>query len=241
MRMVRKKKFIFRQSFFFIFIVLMAGYILLKSPFFVISKIDVQGNNNLNVEEIVKISGIVTGMNIFKADMQTAAEKINTLSMIKEVNMERKLPDTVLIQIKERVPVALVVTDECFLELDAQGYYLREGSVATAGLPVITGIQIQVSKPGALVKGTGLDIALQVVQKLPPQLCERLSEVHVTEDGMIVLYTLEGIECHLGTSEDVFVKGSYFLQVLTELQDEGKRIEYVDFSIIGSPVVKYED
>lgn len=237
----KKKKFIFWQSFFFIFIVLMAAYVLLQSPIFNISKIIVRGNSSLTAGELIKVSGIVTGMNIFKADLQIAAEKVRVLPVVKDVSITRKLPGDVIIEVEERVSAALVVADGRFLELDTEGYYLREGSAAASGLPVITGITVQVAEPGQLVKGEGLKTALRVVRELPAGLRKELSEVHIGEDGMVTLYTLDGIQCRLGLPEDVAVKGSYFLQVQQELQDGHKSIEYVDFSFVGSPVVKYKD
>lgn len=236
----KKKKIIFWQSFFFIFIVFMVGYVLLQSPIFTIAKITVQGNNKITAGEIVQVSGIVTGLNIFKADLQTASNKVKVLPMVKEVNIVREFPDTVLIKVIERVPVVLVVADGQFVELDADGYYLRKGSAATTGLPVVTGVEVQAVGPGKIVQGKGLDVALQVVQELTVPLRNILSEVHVNNVGLVTLYTLDGIECRLGMPENVGTKGDYFLQVIEELQEGDKNIEYVDFSS-NSPVVMYKD
>jgi len=237
----KKKKFIFWQSFFFIFIMLLASYVLLQSPIFTISKISVQGNNNLAAGEIVQVSGVVTSLNIFKADLQTASERVKVLPMIKEVNIIRDFPDTIVIKVVEREPVVLVIVDGNFVELDAEGYYLRKGSVSAAGLPVVTGVQVFSGGPGEKVTGKRLDVALRVVQELSSPLRDSLSEVHVDNVGLVTLYTLNGIECRLGKPGNVGTKGDYFLQVINELQNVNKNIEYVDFSIINSPVVKYAD
>ncbi len=237
----KKKKFIFWQSFFFIFVMLLAGYVLLQSPFFIITKITVEGNNKVTAGEIVQMSGLVTGLNIFKADLPTASAKVKVLPMIKEVNIIRDFPDTIVIKVVERKPVVLVVIDDNFVELDAEGYYLRQGNVAATGLPVVTGVQLQAAGPGKKVTGKSLNAALQVVQALTGQLRDNLSEVHVNNVGLVTLYTLDGIECRLGTAEDAAIKGDYFLQVIEDLQEGNKNIEYVDFSIINSPVVKYKD
>ncbi len=239
--MNRKRKFIFWQSFFFIFIVLLAVYILFKSPVFNITNIIVRGNMSLTAAEIIRVSGIVSGANIFQVNLKEAAARIHTLPLVKEAKLDRELPGTVVIQVRERRPVAMVVAQGQFVEVDEAGYYLCRGSAAATGLPVITGMEVEAAGPGRLVKGPGLDTALRVVGDLPRELRDRLSEVHLGNDGRVVLYTLEGVECRLGLPEQVALKGNYFLQVLNELQEKGKNIEYVDFSIVSSPVVKYSD
>lgn len=237
-----KQRSIYWQSFFFIFVVLLAAYVLFQSPFFLITNIEVRGNSMLTASEITEVSGIVTGVNIFKADLKTAMDRVKMLPLVKNVEAGRKYPGTVVIMVQERTPVALVVVERDFVELDADGYYLRRGKISAAGLPVITGVPVKSAGPGKRVEGSGLDTALQVVEQLPAGLCEVLSEVHVAGDGRVTLYTMDGVECRLGLPENVDSKGSYILQVLDNLRNQNaKSIEYVDFSIISSPVVKYRE
>lgn len=235
-----KKKAIFWQSFFFIFVVLLAAYVLLQSPLFLIKDIDVRGNSLLTANEVARISGIVTDVNIFKADLKNGVDKVKTLPLVKDVDIARKYPGTVVITVQERIPVALMVADGDFVELDHSGHYLRQGKAGTAGLPVITGVPVKSASPGRLVEGQGLDTALEVVESIPAELCDVLSEVHVAGDGCITLYTLEGVECRLGLPKELDSKGSYILQVLENLRNQNAQtIDYVDLST-NSPVVKYK-
>jgi len=157
------------------------------------------------------------------------------------VDIVRMYPGTIVITVQERIPIALVVVDGNFVELDHNGYYLRQGKAGTAGLPVITGVPVKSASPGRLVVGQGLDTALEVVESIPAELCDILSEVHVAGDGCITMYTLDGVECRLGLPKELDSKSSYILQVLENLRNQNAQtIEYVDFSIISSPVVKYK-
>jgi len=235
-----KRRAIFRQSFFFVFIILLTAYVLLQSPLFLIKKIDVRGNSLLTAGEISGISGITPGVNIFKADLKKGVERVKTLPLIKEADISRKYPGTVIITVRERIPVAMVAADGSFVELDHTGHYLRQGKAGAAGLPVITGVPVKSAGPGRPMEGQGLDTALEVVESIPAELCAVLSEVHVAGDGCVTLYTLDGVECRLGLPKELDAKGSYILQVLEDLREQNARIEYVDFSIINSPVVKYK-
>lgn len=235
-----KRRAIFWQSFFFVLIILLAVYVLLQSPLFLIKKIDVRGNSLLTSGELAGISGIETGVNIFKADLKKSEERVKTLPLVKDTDITRHYPGTVVITVHERIPVAMVTADGNFVELDNAGYYLRQGKVSAAGLPVITGVPVQSAGPGRPVEGKGLATALGVVESIPAELCAVLSEVHMAGNGSVVLYTLDGVECRLGLPKELGTKGDYILQVLENLRKQNARIEYVDFSIISSPVVKYK-
>jgi len=114
--------------------------------------------------------------------------------------------------------------------------------VSTTGLPVITGVPVEVSKPGRRIEGESLEEALRVVLQLPAELVADLSEINIGSDGRVTLYTMEGVECRIGLPENVESKGGYIVQVLDELRNRNaKSIEYIDFSIISSPVVKYRE
>ena len=237
----KQKKFIFGQSFLFVLVAFFAGYILLQSPIFIIDRILVTGNKELSETEILQSSGLVTGLNIFKADLHSASAEVNLLPMVKDVSMHRNYPSQIMIEVVEREPLALIMVQDYFVELDEQGYYLRQGNISTKGLPIITGIQLEEPALGQKITEDKLNIALQVIQEINLELRENLSEVHINKVNLITLYTLDGIECRLGSQENISTKGNTLLQVIKELKEGNKQIEYIDFSNANLPVVKYKD
>ncbi|MCL5934990.1 MAG: FtsQ-type POTRA domain-containing protein, partial [Firmicutes bacterium] len=90
------------QSVFFIVVFLLAAYVLARSSFFEVREIRVVGNSSLTREKIVSVSGLNPGENIFKLDLKSSAEKIRALSLVKNVDMSRKLPSAVEIKVEER-------------------------------------------------------------------------------------------------------------------------------------------
>jgi len=222
------------------FLSILAVFILFKSPVFDVKKIEVRGNRQVSKEKIIISSGLHTGVNIFKVNLKEARTNLGALPVFKDVRLERDFPGRIVITVKERHPVAMLPGESGFIVIDAEKVYIRKSQVVINNLPVITGIDITSAGPGEVVEGNGLQIALEVIGELPEELTPRLSEVHYGDDGSIILYTVEGNQCRLGNPVEVKAKGNIFLQVLRELEQNNRQIEYVDLSFIGSPVVKYK-
>lgn len=227
------------QSVFFILLVIAAIYILLQSPLFEVKAIIVEGNRQLQGEEIKLYSGITTGSNIFKLNLGQSHERLSMLPMLKEISLERKLPDTIIINVTERRAVALLPLQNSFIKVDADGVYLQRGTVASA-LPVITGLSLKDSGPGKPVEAHGLSAALSCLGQLPRALVQQLSEIHINQAGQVWLYTVDGIQGRLGLPKDMEYKGAVLEQVIRNLKGTGNKIEYIDLSNPKVPVVKYD-
>jgi cell division protein FtsQ len=226
------------ESIFFILLISLAMFILIGSPLFEIRQITVEGNEFFTGRKIVAVSGIELNTNIFKVNLAQATDRLKTMPMLKEAHITRDLPSRVLIRVIERKPVAFLPSAGGFILVDAEGVYCREGKIGEAGLPVITGPFVRIPPAGQVIKDPGLQVALKVLSSLSGELTGDLSEIHVDRRKEVILYTLEGIQCRLGPPEDLVHKGSALVQVLDRLK--GKKIEYVDLSIVGFPVVKYK-
>lgn len=238
-RVKKNRRYNLWESVFFLLIVLLALYILLRSPLFEVQDVAVTGNQYLKAEKIVSVSGISIGENIFKINLHNAAEKLKIIPMLKSAEMDRELPSRVVIRVVERRPLALLPAGEGFVQVDGDGVYLQRGSPSDLNLPVITGVKASIPPPGKPIEAEGLSSALLVIEKMPPVLIPQLSEVNIGPQGDVVLYTMDGVQCRLGGTEDLAEKGLVLSQVLDELKTKGKKIEYIDLSYVGTPVVKY--
>ena len=236
--MSKRPKYHLFQSIFFILLLVTAAYVLARSSVFEVRQIKVVGNYTLTSENITAASGINPGENIFKLDLKASAQRLQIIPLIKKAELTRKLPAAVEIQIEERRPRAILPFDGGFIQVDEEGVCLQKGNLGQSPLPVITGVNFTVPAPGGQIKSQALDKALTVAKGLPGGLLPMLSEIHV-EGDLIIIYTLDGIQCRLGTASDAQQKGEVLMKVLTELKEKGKKIQYIDLSYTGSPVVKY--
>jgi cell division protein FtsQ len=228
------------ESIFFILMVLVAVFILFKSPLFEVRQISVEGTS-IPSEKIINVSGISSGQNIFKLDLKSAQNKIQLLPLVKNVNIARQLPATVNIKVEERKAVGVLQIKDGFAEVDDEGVFLRTANVANTKLPVLTGASINFPGIGKKIESEKLSTLINVVCELPQEILPKLSEIHIDEEGSIQLYMLEGIQCRLGLPEKIKEKSQMLLNVLQELQPQGKKIEYIELTYYGKPVVKYSD
>jgi cell division protein FtsQ len=122
----RKKSHFFLK--FFITLLLLGGLTwFASSDFFAIDKISVIHNNNYTKDEIIAMSEVQTGKNIFwfflhKGDVADAMEGD---SYIDTVEVTIQLPGTVLLDVDERAEVAAVPLDDRYILIDNEGYVLR--------------------------------------------------------------------------------------------------------------------
>ncbi|MCL6635696.1 MAG: FtsQ-type POTRA domain-containing protein [Peptococcaceae bacterium] len=222
-------------------LVLITGYVLLRSPFFEVSRILVRGNQFLSEDTIKSAAGINTGENIFKLDLAAAASGLKVIPLVRDVRIERSFPSTVVITVQERVPLALLPTGDGFIEVDGEGVCLQKAGAGIPGLPVITGVQGDIPNPGQVVRAGRLEEALAVVGGLPGEVVAALSEVHVGEDGLLSLYTIDGIQCRFGAAADIREKGEVLAQLLMELRRQKAKVRYIDLSSAGQPVVLFKN
>ncbi|MCL6638309.1 MAG: FtsQ-type POTRA domain-containing protein [Firmicutes bacterium] len=235
----RKKRNIF-ENLFFVLLLLTTGFVLLNSPLFEVKRIEVSGNRYLDAGAIRAAANIGMGTNIFKVNLNAVAGDIKVIPMVKEVRVRRVLPASILVEISEREPLGLFPTAEGFIEIDAEGVYLKKASAGAEGLPVVTGVRAAAPNPGEPVQGENLREALQVIGGLAPEVVKELSEVHVGAGGQVVLYTLDRIQCRFGAATEIAEKSRVLTQVLKEIRNQGAKIQYIDLSCAGSPVVYYK-
>jgi cell division protein FtsQ len=133
---IEKNKY--KQRYLPVFLLLIAIIILLGiSPLFNISKINVFGVNYYSDEDIIKVSGIVEGVNGFKnvggglknffflRYGQAETDILNKCPYIKDVVVKYNLPNKVAIHIKEREPYVIIPYIGAYLVLDGYGHVLE--------------------------------------------------------------------------------------------------------------------
>ena len=140
----RKKKIKKIVGFTSLAIILVASTIaVMLSPIFNIQTITVQGNSQISTAEIISLSGITVGENIFKVGKGQTRENIKQNAYIDKVNINRNLPAEIQITVTERVATFMIEKDNQYLYMSNQGYLL-ELSPEKLELPILQGLETSV-------------------------------------------------------------------------------------------------
>ena len=109
---------------------------------FAVAAIEIRGHKTLSDERISTILGVAPGVNIFDVDVDQLADRLEAEPVIARASVSRRLPDTLLVDIVEHTPAALVDLGGPYLS-DATGHVYQRASITRgdgAGLPIVTGI-----------------------------------------------------------------------------------------------------
>lgn len=168
-RMKRKRKLKMPGFFTRIFIILgviIAVTAFSLSSFFTVDTIDVQGNKYFTDEEISNMAHASTGQNIIyrlnKGNMLNYLEKN---PYIEEARVYRKLPSTIVINVKERIQIAALTYGDQFLIIDNKGTLLRITKTKPK-LTIVTGFKVKKVKLGEPVEVNSPDLFKELLSLL---------------------------------------------------------------------------
>lgn len=233
----RKRRWHVIQSLFFIFVFSLAIFFFLQSAFFQVKQIEIQGNKQLRGEQILAMSGISKGVNIFKANLRQAQDKIALQPIVKKVEISRSFPSTIVISMTERQPIGFVANQGHFVVVSEDGYYLaRADNLSSLNLPIITGVRIDSSGPGQRIGDQRLQAALDYLLAMPLDMRATVSEVNVTDLNNIRVFTMDKAEVRFGDTGRINDKINLYREVIS--QQYSGPIQYIDISYRGNPVVK---
>lgn len=114
-------------SFCIILVIAIAGIIyFLTTPTFNISNIEVNGNNKNSVETYISLTKIdLSSTNIFAVTKTGIAKNIKENPYVESVEVKRKLPNIIQINIKEREVAYQANYNDEYIYIDKQGYILE--------------------------------------------------------------------------------------------------------------------
>ena len=186
---------------------------------FAIQHVDVKTDGVIAPDQLRRWSGVKLGDNLIALDLSEVKRKLELVSSIASVSVERVLPRTVKIDVTERDPVAqvniphagahgeIVVT---VFQLDADGYVMQplDSRLCTVPLaqvneqlPTVTGLNFYQLQPGSRVDLPQVQAALALISAFdhsPMTGLVDLRRIDVSAPGVVVATTDGGSEITFG-------------------------------------------
>lgn len=136
----------------------------IDSPSYRVRNIVVPGAKEVQPEDVMRASGVNTEKNLLFIDREAVAARVEQLPYVESAQVDRELPNTLIITIKERTAVAtLVAGSHCFL-IDRTGVVLKKTELAAEPVgPLITNVpDLGVPSVGDHLNQPALQEALKV-------------------------------------------------------------------------------
>lgn len=203
---------------------------LFTSPVFKIAEIVVYGNNLVETNAIIELSGIKTGENMFKIDIKKIISNIKNNSYIRNVEINRELPNTIKINIVERETKYMLHCTENYMYLDNQGYLLELSQTALE-IPIITGFEANEENLLKIKRLETKDLeklndVLKITETLNSyKLYDYINKFDVTNSKDYILHMEQlGKTVYIGDTSDLNNKILHLREILKQTEDRNGSI-----------------
>ncbi len=192
-----------------------------------VKRLAISGNHLLSRSEVVEAARIPEGEQLVRVDLVAISARLRARAEVRSVEVSRKWPDAIQIEIVERVAVAVIEIGGRLRGLDAEGVVFDEYRKAPPGLPRIS--STSQTSPDALRE------AARVVSALPKELSAMVHHLEVLTVDQITLVLRDERIVLWGSSDDSATKAEVLLQLLR------RPAKVYDVSVPGQPTTCRED
>ena len=223
------------------------GRWLLTALRFAVERIEVAGQSQLSVDEVIAASGLAPGQNLFRLDARRAVAGVEALPMVRRAELVRALPNRVTLLVEERQPFVLVLAGGLhvpagkFFWVDEQGVPLgpeRRAVVLDVPLVSAAGADDAAAAGRTPSERVAAGVALvRTLMRAQSPLLREISEVDVSRPEGPVLYMLDGVEVRIGR-EDWDERMGRLGGVLAQLRASGQQATSIDLRFRDQVVLR---
>jgi cell division septal protein FtsQ len=214
---------------------------LTTSDTFAIDTVELRGVSRIDGADLERMLADLPGQNLFLAPLESLEKRLEMHPRVGDVNMSRVVPNRIVCDVAERVPVALVFADR-FLEIDGEGMVMEDDAYTPLlDLPIITGVSSEEVRPGKTTESSRVHAALDVLRaarRLGDERSWAISEVHVGRDGVVARSLENDRVLILGNTDYENRLRKYFLLRDALESDDGSARRVVDLRFEDQVVLR---
>ncbi len=208
---------------------------------FLIRDIDVRGAGRLPPAFLREQVGVKPGENLFAVDLERIRLNLESTPMIREAVVRRDLPDRLVVQVKERLPLARIAEGAGGrpMTVDRDGRVL--GLARQQNLPLITGLSERGLGPGSDIREPAVQAALQVVSYCDANKVGaviKLARIDVRQTGYLELLLEDGARVPFG-KDRIEERLERLADVVRTAAALGRSIESADLTVDANVPVVY--
>ncbi|MBV7275019.1 FtsQ-type POTRA domain-containing protein [Clostridiaceae bacterium UIB06] len=235
----RRKQKVKKLFMLFIMLVSLLITLCLKLPYFNIKNIQVSGNKNISTKDIVALSNVKLGNNIFYIDLKDGVNGALSNPYISSATIIRKFPSTILINVKEREAVFYNNIENQYFVVDKDGIVLQKrDNIKDMKLIKLDGFDYSKCEVGKVLKDNDkskVDAVVDLGEIVRNnKVSQGITLIDVSNSVDIKVYYGQ-ICVKFGNTEDIGKKFNKVLNILERKELQGVK-GYIDVSFNGNPV-----
>jgi cell division protein FtsQ len=174
----------------------------MRTPYFQLGKVEITGVSEpvqAEIRELLKATLDGSKRNLLRVNMDTLTELLQRHPRIKELDLRKVYPDTLVIQAREREPAVLLAAGNAIYLVDWDGQVmerLNNATIKDKDYPCISGISADDVQVGEKIYNPNLYKALDlthVVKERNPDFYSHLSEIQIATDPLSHLESITAI------------------------------------------------
>ncbi len=222
----RRKKNLPMYVFLILVLVLGIGILLSVTLLFNIDKITVNGDVDYSAETVIKASGVKEGDNLVRLDAKKAEKNIlSSMVYIEEADVQKKYPDTLVIDLKKSVPFAAVEHEGKYILVSAKGKILDSVSEPGEGVMIVKGLEPSETRPGQYLASSNeqkTEIFTELFEKLSEESDFDATLIDMTDIYSMIINYEDRIKFELGNSNDLSYKLELANTVMKDISEDKK-------------------
>lgn len=191
-------------------------------PYFQVKEVSVRGVKELTEKEVLALAEVRPNQNLLAVSAGAVMRRVSRNPWVKEVYVGRELPDRLVLEVRERTPLALLRLSNDFYLVDVEGNVFKKMSGSDAvDLPIITGVSQRDEVRSPMFLGA-MNLLKTLTRSPQYAYLGTISEINLDLVFGISMITNKGLYLRLGT-EPWEKKIGRLKMVLDDLERRGMK------------------
>ena len=205
---------------------------LTRSPFFAARTIDVRGASHVSRSQLLRIAGVTPETNVFTLDTAAAERRLERDPWIGGATVTKDLPSTLVIDIDERVAVAVTESNGVLRLVADDGAFLETAPPRLAiGMPSI----VTADAAGMEPSPEAIEGAARAIAAMAPTLRRRIDGISILADGQLRVDLSSGSSAAYGEAVELQEKAMALRALLDYAAERGATVVSVDVRVPSAP------
>lgn len=209
-----------------IVVLLLAGAGYFVFAYFQVEDIEVVGNSAFSSGDIAKLADIKPKTHMFIVNTDEIKQKIETEPHLEVKSITKEYPQSLVINVLERVPEAVTPYSDRFYLLDVNANVMEIHSEQPAGnYPLVSGFAIDAVNLGKQIStqdGFKVTVYNELITALnDKQIKDQIATIDMTDINNIKLTTRDGLSIKFGQSDKIVDKVKIIKKMIPKLNASG--------------------